>query len=137
MTVETLNSRPDWIVVSAERDTLPADINAARTRALELELDARGLTFLPVLGRWGGVAERSALVLGAGESLALELAREWGQVAALTGSALVFTSGARIPVSRIVAGSDPDNSSTVLELGAPFSFVAELAGELETGGAAA
>lgn len=126
MTVETLNARPDWVVISAELATLPASVNAARTAALELELDARGLAYLPVLGRWGGVAERSALVLGAGETLALELAREWGQEAALAGSALVFTSGARIPVSRIVAGSDPDNSSTV---DGPdcFAFVAEFA----------
>lgn len=126
MTVETLNSRPDWAVVSAELSELSEAINAARSAALRAELDELGLPWYDVDGVWQGARESSVLILGVDDSTALRIARQWGQAAVLTGSALVYSDGTAEPVRSIEPGLGELGGSRVLDGPSSFDFHAVL-----------
>ena len=71
-----------FVIVSAELSHLSAEENDQRSEALEAMLEAKHLSYKPVLGCYKGKRENSFLVLAAGRyvfSEVMSLARAYGQ----------------------------------------------------------
>ncbi|WP_040668366.1 DUF3293 domain-containing protein, partial [Nitrolancea hollandica] len=77
-----------YVVISAEKSYYTNSDNDARTLALERMLRRRGFDPLFVVGCYEGRMERSFLVPGMSEEMALQLAETFDQDSILTGDGL-------------------------------------------------
>lgn len=81
-----MNTQTPFVVISADRATYSAELNAQRRDMFEHQLAARELDFKRVQGVWKGIPEVSYIVLipePGDEHNALRLARRYGQESAL------------------------------------------------------
>ncbi len=85
-----------YAILTAENpgnQPLSAEENAARNTALIADLEAMGVTPIPVEGRYGGPVENSFMVFGLTNEQALELGKKHGQESVLTPQGLVYQDG--------------------------------------------
>ncbi len=76
----------DFGIVSAFRKGLPEEENLERQFRLSRDVRAKGLGYIPIVGRWEGVPERSLFVPDMVREEALELGRRYEQDAVIWGS---------------------------------------------------
>lgn len=78
-----MQQRPPFLILSAEKASLPADMNAQRTAFLERQLQDANLAPIRVNGLYEGTRETSFLIFedsaGRAEEAATRLARAYGQ----------------------------------------------------------
>lgn len=76
----------DFAVLSAFKRGLPEEENLERQWRLSRDIRVRGLGYIPIVGRWEGVHERSLFVPNMAREDALELGRKYEQDAVIWGS---------------------------------------------------
>jgi hypothetical protein len=122
-----LLSKQGWAVLTAEDPgaaKATPEANAIATANLRADLDAMGVDYIEVSGKYGDV-QGAFIITGLTEQEALELGRKYGQESVLTRSGLLYGDGSIVPaVGMEVYDTAPEDFyTTVPTTGAFFSVV--------------
>ncbi len=123
--VESLLDKTGWVLLTAENpmgEQASAEENAAANARLVADLEAAGLKYQSVVGRYGGNPESSFFVVGVSSEQALELGRKYNQDSVLTREGFVYQDGSVRPARGVESYNErPDDYFTeVPETGAMF-----------------
>ena len=121
----SLLDKTDWAVLTAEDPgaaKATPEQNAQRMAELKADLDALGVKYQDVVGKYGDV-QRSVIITGITEAQAAELGRKYGQESVLTRRGLVYMDGRLVPATGVETFDTPpeDFYTEVPGTGAYFS----------------
>ena len=120
-----LLDRDGWAILRAERAHLSPERNKARVDLLRTWLKQAHIPHLAAEGCYGGVKERSFVLLGVTEAEALALARRFRQESILTRRGLVYTDGrgeAPTGLPVVVSGRVRDGYTKLRKSGVKFTI---------------
>ena len=123
--VKDVLQKENWTILTAENPNaqqLSPDENAARMAQLKAALDARGLQYTEVKGKYGS-EENSLLITGVTPEQASEIGKQFGQESVLTRHGLIYQDNTVNPATGITEHTTlPDDFySVVPSTGAAFS----------------